>query len=109
MDFGDFHHDKKHHEYSHHHKYDYGRRSVNDESVNELQFWKNQINNIQSKPKLKILIIVLIITLLLLTIGLVVICWPLLLKFISYIGQHGIDGVITRIVNVLNMFGFGSK
>ncbi len=103
MGFDDFYQPKKKYR-----KYDQSYSNDN-YSYNKNPIWLTIAKKIFNNPKLRIFIIVVIILFIIIVITLISLLFPFITKIIDYISTHGIEGVVSYIMDFLNKIWKGSN
>lgn len=98
MDFDElFEQNNKHDRYK---KYQYSNLKHSDHSKNYNNDFKFiLLNKLKNNPKLKFIFIISIIILIIIVVFLVILLFPFLMKFLTFIKENGIQGLIDSIWN----------
>jgi len=71
--------------------------------------WLYFLESLKNNKKLKVLVISAIILVLIITIGLIIILLPLILKFFNYVSQNGVQGLVDYAIELLDKIWKGSS
>ena len=71
--------------------------------------WIYFLESLKNNKKLRALVISAIIMVLIITIGLIVVLLPLILKFFNYVSQNGVQGFVDYVIESLDKIWKGSS